>query len=38
VSSLVGRDRTLLIATHDEDFARAVATRILRVTGGVVRA
>ena len=37
VSSLVGRDRTLLIATHDEDFARAVATRILRVTDGVVR-
>ena len=38
VSGLVGRDRTLLIATHDEDFARAVATRILRVTAGVVRA
>ena len=38
VSSLVGRDRTLLIATHDEDFARAVASRILRVTAGVVRA
>ena len=30
VSGLVGRDRTLLIATHDEEFARAVATRILR--------
>lgn len=37
VSGLVGRDRTLLIATHDEEFARAVATRILRVTDGVVR-
>jgi ABC-type polar amino acid transport system ATPase subunit len=36
VSRLVGRDRTLLIATHDEEFARAVATRILRVTDGVV--
>ena len=36
VSGLVGRDRTLLIATHDEEFARAVATRILRVTDGVV--
>ena len=37
VSGLVGRDRTLLIATHDEEFARAVATRILRVTDGAVR-
>jgi ABC-type polar amino acid transport system ATPase subunit len=38
VSGLVGRDRTLLIATHDEEFAQAVATRILRVSDGVVRA
>jgi ABC-type polar amino acid transport system ATPase subunit len=37
VSGLVSRDRTLLIATHDEEFARAVATRILRVSDGVVR-
>src|SRR5262245_13476286 len=37
VSGLVGRDRTLLIATHDEEFARAVTMRILRVTDGVVR-
>jgi ABC-type polar amino acid transport system ATPase subunit len=36
VSGLVSRDRTLLIATHDEDFARAVATRVLRVTEGIV--
>jgi ABC-type polar amino acid transport system ATPase subunit len=36
VSGLVGRNRTLLIATHDEEFARAVATRILRVSEGVV--
>lgn len=36
VSGLVGRNRTLLIATHDEEFARAVATRILRVSDGVV--
>ena len=36
VSGLVSRDRTLLIATHDEEFARAVATRILRVSEGVV--
>jgi ABC-type polar amino acid transport system ATPase subunit len=38
VSGLVGRDRTLLIATHDEEFAQAVATRILRVSDGVLRA
>jgi ABC-type polar amino acid transport system ATPase subunit len=38
VSGLVGRDRTVLIATHDEEFARAVATRTLRVSDGVVRA
>jgi ABC-type polar amino acid transport system ATPase subunit len=38
VNGLVGQDRTLLIATHDEEFARAVATRILRVSDGVVRA
>jgi ABC-type polar amino acid transport system ATPase subunit len=38
VGGLVGRDRTLLIATHDEEFARAVATRILRVSDGAVRA
>jgi polar amino acid transport system ATP-binding protein len=36
VSGLVSRNRTLLIATHDEDFARAVATRILRISEGVV--
>jgi ABC-type polar amino acid transport system ATPase subunit len=36
VSGLVGRNRTLVIATHDEEFARAVATRILLVRDGVV--
>jgi ABC-type polar amino acid transport system ATPase subunit len=36
VKALVGRDRTLLIATHDRDFAEAVATRILRIDDGVV--
>ena len=36
VSGLVGRNRTLLIATHDEEFARVVATRILRVSDGIV--
>jgi polar amino acid transport system ATP-binding protein len=34
---LVSRDRTLLIATHDDDFARTIATRVLRVSDGVVR-
>jgi ABC-type polar amino acid transport system ATPase subunit len=37
VTGLVGRDRTLVIATHDEDFAQSVATRILHVADGVVR-
>ena len=35
---LVSRDRTLLVATHDEDFAESVATRVLRISDGVVRA
>jgi ABC-type polar amino acid transport system ATPase subunit len=35
---LVSRDRTLLVATHDEDFARTIATRVLRISDGVVRA
>jgi ABC-type polar amino acid transport system ATPase subunit len=35
---LVSRDRTLLVATHDEDFARSVATRVLRLSAGVVHA
>ena len=35
---LVSRDRTLLVATHDEDFARSIATRVLRISDGVVRA
>jgi len=34
--SLVSRNRTLVIATHDEDFARDTATRILRLTDGRV--
>ena len=28
--------RTLVIATHDEDFARAWATRVLRLSDGVL--
>jgi ABC-type polar amino acid transport system ATPase subunit len=31
---LAGQGRTLVVATHDEDFARACATRTLRLVGG----
>jgi osmoprotectant transport system ATP-binding protein len=34
--SLIGEGRILVIATHDEDFARAWATRLLRVKDGKV--
>jgi ABC-type lipoprotein export system ATPase subunit len=34
VRSLVDRDRALIVATHDEEFARAVGTRVLRVREG----
>jgi ABC-type polar amino acid transport system ATPase subunit len=34
VRSLVDRDRALVVATHDEEFARAVATRVLRIREG----
>jgi polar amino acid transport system ATP-binding protein len=33
---LTREGRTLLVATHDEEFARACATRVLRVSEGVV--
>ena len=36
LKSLVSRQRTLLIATHDEDFAHAAATRVVHVTEGRV--
>jgi ABC-type polar amino acid transport system ATPase subunit len=36
VRSLVDRHRALIVATHDEEFARAVATRVLRVREGLV--
>jgi len=36
VRSLVDRNRALVVATHDEEFARAVATRVLRVREGLV--
>jgi ABC-type polar amino acid transport system ATPase subunit len=34
--SLLREGRTLVVATHDEDFARSCATRMLRVSEGVV--
>jgi polar amino acid transport system ATP-binding protein len=34
--ALVSRGRTLVIATHDADFAAATATRIIRVQDGRV--
>jgi ABC-type polar amino acid transport system ATPase subunit len=36
VRSLIDRERALIVATHDEEFARAVATRVLRVDEGRV--
>jgi ABC-type polar amino acid transport system ATPase subunit len=32
--ALVGRGRTLVVATHDEEFARTVASRVVRVAEG----
>ena len=33
---LVGEGRTLMIATHDEEFASACATRVLRMNNGII--
>ena len=38
VKGLVARGRTLVIATHDDDFAAAVASRVIRVEGGRIAA
>ena len=35
---LLAQGRTLVVATHDEEFARAYASRIVRMDGGVVTA
>lgn len=35
---LAGQNRTIVIATHDEEFARGCATRVLRVADGTVSA
>jgi ABC-type polar amino acid transport system ATPase subunit len=36
VRSLVDRNRALVVATHDEEFARGVATRVLRLHEGTI--
>lgn len=36
VKGLVSRDRTIVISTHDEDFARETCTRVVRVAEGRV--
>jgi energy-coupling factor transporter ATP-binding protein EcfA2 len=36
LKSLVSRQRTLLIATHDEEFAHTAATRVVHVSDGRV--
>jgi ABC-type polar amino acid transport system ATPase subunit len=36
LQKLVREGRTLVIATHDEEFARACATRVLRMSNGIV--
>lgn len=36
IKGLVGEGRTLVIATHDEEFASSCATRILRMNNGMV--
>jgi ABC-type polar amino acid transport system ATPase subunit len=38
LKSLVSRQRTLLIATHDEEFAHSAATRVVHVLEGRVSA
>jgi len=38
VKGLVTRGRTLVIATHDDDFAAAVASRVIRVEAGRIAA
>jgi ABC-type polar amino acid transport system ATPase subunit len=38
LQSLVERGRTLVVVTHDEDFAASAATRILRVESGHIAA
>ncbi len=36
LTRLAGQNRTILLSTHDDDFARRWATTILRMNGGVV--
>jgi ABC-type polar amino acid transport system ATPase subunit len=37
LQQLIAQERTLVIATHDEEFARRFATRIVRLEHGVVK-
>ena len=37
LQGLLRQNRALLMATHDEDFARTWATRVLRMENGVLR-
>src|SRR5438094_6017315 len=37
LQGLLQQNRALLMATHDEDFARTWATRVLRMENGVLR-
>src|SRR5207253_7933976 len=36
IRGLLREGRTLIVATHDEEFARGCATRVLRVSEGIV--
>ena len=36
LKDLVRQGRTLVVATHDEEFARGCATRVIRVSDGAV--
>ncbi|HEX6173142.1 MAG TPA: hypothetical protein VF089_03945 [Candidatus Binatia bacterium] len=36
LQGLMGEGRTLMIATHDEEFASTCATRVLRMNNGIV--
>jgi ABC-type polar amino acid transport system ATPase subunit len=36
LQGLLRQQRTLLVATHDEEFARAYATRVVRLRDGAV--
>ena len=37
LQGLLRQQRTLVVSTHDEDFARTFATRVVRLKDGIVR-